>query len=561
MTYHDISGKLEINSSANQKELIERLFASFHVLKVNVTVQEDSEVTFKVPLLKTVMRGNIFQGISSGLVRIEQSGPNILNLEYKLVTFPMRLSIIIMALWITIGIPAISLLPSEGFNPQKYILFELPAIVMLGSVFLAGRFFIRYKFVAFIRKSLYGKADVIKQPVFGKYFDIKKIIIFSCSGVLFVTLLIPAIIIFSMINIRSKVIWRYPIQNAIVSAPIISEEIAYFGSLNDVNSAAFYALDATSGKEIWVKPLDGAVSSSPILTGNSVCFGTDDGFFYCLDRKNGKELWEFSPEQRDLDSATCDRCALRLNAPAIDKETIYIGSQDHNLYALDAKTGQLKWHFVTDGSIMDAPAIVSDTIYIGSYDGYVYSLDKKSGTEIRRYLVPNADTSEMIERPGVYATPLIDETAIYAVNGSLTAIDIVTGEIIWQTLGTSSYEDQIVSRPLLIDDFIIVTTTNALYAIDKASGKTRWKYARIKGDIFFSPTLYKDIVYFGDSSGYLYGVYTKTGWQAFRYNMNYLDLSSYTNWFAEFVFSPAVDDHRIYVKWFNHLYAIKNDNK
>jgi outer membrane protein assembly factor BamB len=76
----------------------------------------------------------------------------------------------------------------------------------------------------------------------------------------------------------------------------------------------------------------------PVLTDDSVCFDVNDGFFYCLNRENGRQLWEFSPEQRDLDPATCESCALLFNTPVIENNVIYLSSHDNNVYALDAQT-------------------------------------------------------------------------------------------------------------------------------------------------------------------------------------------------------------------------------
>jgi outer membrane protein assembly factor BamB len=55
--------------------------------------------------------------------------------------------------------------------------------------------------------------------------------------------------------------------------------------------------------------------------------------------------------------------------------TVYVGSDDHHVYAVDGATGAKKWAFNTGGSVYPSPAIGADgTIYIGSNDGYVYAI-------------------------------------------------------------------------------------------------------------------------------------------------------------------------------------------
>lgn len=66
------------------------------------------------------------------------------------------------------------------------------------------------------------------------------------------------------------------------------------------------------------------------------------------------------------------------SSPAIANGTIYIGSRDKKLYALNAD-GSLKWFFETGGAIESSPAIDADgTIYIGSNDGKLYAIGDAS---------------------------------------------------------------------------------------------------------------------------------------------------------------------------------------
>ncbi len=62
------------------------------------------------------------------------------------------------------------------------------------------------------------------------------------------------------------------------------------------------------------------------------------------------------------------------SSPAIGSDgTIYVGSDDHNLYAINPN-GTQKWAFKTGGNVPSSPAIGSDgTIYVGSGDGFLYA--------------------------------------------------------------------------------------------------------------------------------------------------------------------------------------------
>jgi eukaryotic-like serine/threonine-protein kinase len=389
-----------------------------------------------------------------------------------------------------------------------------------------------------------------------KWFNLERVVIISCSGMLLLFLSIPVIFAIKFIGSQPSVQWQYAVGNTVMASPIISEETIYFGSLNDFKPSVFYAFDALSGEGKWEKPVGGSVTTSPVIGNEMLYFCSDDGFCYGVDKNTGDEHWAFGPEQRDLNANTCNRCALKFSQPIFDNNVIYVGSLDHNLYALDSQTGAVKWSFRTNGGILNAPSISDGKIYLGSNDGNIYVLNARTGVELLRFSVPAPPDGN--SETGIYATPLVDSTTIYAVNGPLAALDIQSGNIRWQ-FDSQSPLDQIIGNPLMFENSIIAPTMDAIYAMDKASGETAWKFSAIEGGVFFSPVLKDGSIYFGDSSGYLYVLNAETGRQVRKYNMNLLDLSSYSNSTAEFVFQPAVEGNMIYVGWNNELYAVRND--
>ena len=57
--------------------------------------------------------------------------------------------------------------------------------------------------------------------------------------------------------------------------------------------------------------------------------------------------------------------------------TLYIGSEDKNVYALNTADGTKKWSYATGNEVYSSPTLSSDetTLYIGSYDKNVYALN------------------------------------------------------------------------------------------------------------------------------------------------------------------------------------------
>ena len=84
--------------------------------------------------------------------------------------------------------------------------------------------------------------------------------------------------------------------------------------------------------------------------------------------KIGTPIWEFKTRGSVVSS------------PAIGSDgTVYVGSWDKNLYAINGKSGVKLWEFETGGVVRSSPAIGSDgTVYIGSLDNKLYAIKTES---------------------------------------------------------------------------------------------------------------------------------------------------------------------------------------
>ncbi|MDE2682065.1 MAG: PQQ-binding-like beta-propeller repeat protein [Verrucomicrobiota bacterium] len=76
------------------------------------------------------------------------------------------------------------------------------------------------------------------------------------------------------------------------------------------------------------------------------------------------KLWEFKTGGAIGDSSS-----------AIGSDgTVYVGSFDKKLYAINGKSGVKLWEFETGGYVLSSPAIGSDgTVYVGSDDKKLYA--------------------------------------------------------------------------------------------------------------------------------------------------------------------------------------------
>src|SRR4051794_28718378 len=68
-------------------------------------------------------------------------------------------------------------------------------------------------------------------------------------------------------------------------------------------------------------------------------------------------------------------------APAVADGLVYAGSDDGNVYAVDAATGAQRWAFRTGGAIWSTPALSGKLVIFGSADDSVYAPDAATGRQ------------------------------------------------------------------------------------------------------------------------------------------------------------------------------------
>ena len=122
-----------------------------------------------------------------------------------------------------------------------------------------------------------------------------------------------------------------------------------------------YDTSKNNGTLKWKYETGDVIYSAPAIASDGTIYvGSEDHYLYAIG-SNGMLKWKFKTEGG-------------VNSPAIDHNgTIYVGS-DVNLYAINPD-GTLKWKFKTDNTVASSPAIGSNgMIYVSSFDRYLYAI-------------------------------------------------------------------------------------------------------------------------------------------------------------------------------------------
>lgn len=361
-------------------------------------------------------------------------------------------------------------------------------------------------------------------------------------------------LIWSRHNANPQVVWRYNAGGTVASAPLISDGVAYFGTLGEVSPAAFYAVDTATGEELWQTPTSDLVFYwVPTVADNKVFFATEDGYFLALDAQTGDEQWRFGPELREEnipDDPECRWCALKFRPPTIADGTIYATGHDKYLYTLNVTSGAEQWRFNIDALAFYSPVVVDGLVYVGDQDGHIHILDVANGTEQDRYTVGQE----------VWSVAIDGDTLYTAVDNQLVAMNRQSGAEQWRVHYRWSDWDEFTGELHLDDEHLFLMSMDRLTAVNKTDGSLAWQYKSFHGNIFSEPAIAEGLVVVGDTDSYLYVFEAASGKLIRRYYMVRHDPSSELTYRAEFVFSPAIVDGVIYFGWYDYLYAVAAPN-
>jgi outer membrane protein assembly factor BamB len=133
----------------------------------------------------------------------------------------------------------------------------------------------------------------------------------------------------------------------------------------------------------------------------------------------------------------------RLTPPSAGGGSVYVASREGAVWALDQKTGEIRWRFACGAGVRVTPAFGRGRVVFGSDDGWIYCLDAASGQPAWRFraapedLYINAGGQLSSIWPSA-AGVLVDGEVVYGAAGYLPfdgaylyALNLKTGKPVW----------------------------------------------------------------------------------------------------------------------------------
>ncbi len=249
-------------------------------------------------------------------------------------------------------------------------------------------------------------------------------------------------------------IWRAQVSREVISSPAIGEGHVAVRTVD----GKVYAFDAKTGEQKWfydesLPALTLRGNSAPVIASGGVISGFANGKLSVFLLSNGQPAWE-KRIATPLGSSEIQRLVDVDLKPLVIGPTIYIGSFNGNLAALDLRNGEFQWQrelstfqdmavgelllFVThENSYLSAvnrangviiwtqkdlhrrqlttPGVLGEYAIAGDFEGYVHWMSIRTGEIVSR---------EHIDSSGISAVPLIigDKAIMYTRDGELVAI-------------------------------------------------------------------------------------------------------------------------------------------
>lgn len=179
--------------------------------------------------------------------------------------------------------------------------------------------------------------------------------------------------------------WAFDTGGNIAGQAVVDDDgTVYVGSLDHF----VYAL-APDGTERWRRDLGGSVFSTPALDASGHLYvGADSDYFFCLDAATGEVLWHFQTEG-DVDTGI---------AIAPDGDLV-LGAGEHVWRV--APDGTPRWRFRARVRVFSAPAIDDDgTVYFGAQDDHVYAVAPDGALRWRFQTPDDVDSGVVIGDDG-----------------------------------------------------------------------------------------------------------------------------------------------------------------
>jgi outer membrane protein assembly factor BamB len=137
--------------------------------------------------------------------------------------------------------------------------------------------------------------------------------------------------------------------------------------------------------------------------------------------------------------------------------------------ALDAGTGKVRWTYTSRAQVQNVPVVDQGTLFVGTDDHMIYALSVGDGS-VRWKANVGGEPHVISVQDGVVYGDIDQNNGGHITRGPIFALDASSGAIKWRSAISGSFYG-------LVNNTIYATTTdNLLYALKVADGSVIWQF-------------------------------------------------------------------------------------
>ncbi|HEX8032807.1 MAG TPA: PQQ-binding-like beta-propeller repeat protein, partial [Ktedonobacterales bacterium] len=242
------------------------------------------------------------------------------------------------------------------------------------------------------------------------------------------------------------------------------------------------------------------ISGSPVTDGTTVYVGTNDGSIHALDSRTHKSIWN----HRETGGTT-------VRGVAIAQGVVYGGAEGVGLYARAAASGTVQWESTAPTSSASVVVPVGDHLYVTNYKlAFVVAIDANTGNDLFALSV----SAHVVLTASI---PVIADGMLYAgdSSGYAYAFDASRDAApIWRVdvgSAAATNDNSVFSSVAVADGTAYFNSEDgAIYALDVRNGARRWRQP-VKSGYASTPLVSDGVVFVGASDNKVYALDGATG--------------------------------------------------
>lgn len=313
-----------------------------------------------------------------------------------------------------------------------------------------------------------------------------------------------------------EVMWSEDVGNGVENyysllRPVYGYDMLFAAS----RQGSVTAFEPATGKEVWSRdfatyPNEGYFSfisnmwsdgvSAKISGGlttayETVFFGTEDGDVFAIDANTGENKWQVKVKGEVI------------AAPAVEEGVVVVNTGAGVLFALDAETGEPRWSYESDVPALSLrgispPTAANGGAIVGTATGKLaVALIGTGQVAWEQTIAAPSGATELDRIVDIDSQPLVIGGTIFTISfdGTLAAVEMRTGRVIWKR-EYKSYRS-ISSQG---NSLFVVDTNSHVYSLDRRNGVEQWSQSGLKRRVLTAVEPVGEYLVAGDKYGFLH---------------------------------------------------------